>query len=237
MMRIAILTPCYNGKRDSKTEKCILDCKKYFNNFEFVSFTTQEVYIHRGRTMLMQEVIKYNQKNKIDLVLWLDSDVYFEPKQLSKLIQDVVGDRLHCVSGIYFNRHKNHHAMFCKKKLDGNYDWDLFDCMPNKCFPVDGIGFGFFLMAMPILEYYSKKYIMEQWFDSSKWYPRLNDTDPLFTIGEDLDFCMKLKKIGYDIYIDNTILLSHKGITVEDYGKWKKENTWHPHCTAQVKVI
>ena len=235
--RIAVLTPCYNGKRDPKTEKCLLECKKYFSNFEFISFTSNEVYIHRGRTMLMKEVLDYNKTKKIEFVLWLDSDVYFEPKQLSKLIQDVSKPEIHCVSGVYFNRHANHHPMFCNINNRGQVKWDFLNAIPNKIFPVDGIGFGFFLMNMNILEFYSRKYKMEDWFDSSKWYPRNNDNEPLFTIGEDLDFCAKLKKIDYRTFIDGSVLLSHKGITVKDYGKWKKENTWHPHCTAQVKVI
>jgi len=234
MEKIAILTPCYNGKRDEKTEECILKCKSYFKNFEFYSFTTEEVYIHRGRTTLLNDLIERDALEHFSYVLWLDSDVYFEPKDLSKLIESVSGKNLGCVSGVYFNRHRNHHPMYCYG--DGYYglEWDKLSNIPNKIFEVDGLGFGFLLMKIGLIHRYVKEYPYQKWFDSSNWYPTRLEEKAIFTIGEDVDFCKKLRKLGYKIWVDGTIKLSHKGIVYDDYVKWKKENFWHPHCASKV---
>jgi len=234
-MKIAILTPCYTGKRDYITEKSISKCKKYFKNIDFISFITKEVYIHRGRIILLDELNKYNQKNKIDLVLWLDSDVSFEPEQLSQLIQDVVGGGLNCVSGVYFNRHENHHPMYCVGNDFDGFEWDYQSDVPNNIFPVDGIGLGFFLIKMPILEYYCKKYDFQNLFNSNNWYPRKKEVGAIFTVGEDIDFCKKLLNLGYKTYVDGRIKLDHSGINYKDYLKWKKDGIWKTHCQVKIK--
>ena len=232
---IAILAPCYNGDFDKET----LDCIEELSNtkkYNIIDMTTKEVYIHRGRRTLMENVLDYNKNKRIDYVLWLDSDVQFKTSDVDKLIELVENnEKIKCVSGIYFNRHANHHPMFCKGNELNGYDWNV-PILNYDYFVVDGVGFGFFLLPIETLEKYSLNYNPTKWFDSSRWYPLNSEPkDQKFTIGEDLYFCENLKKIGINVYVASNVLLEHKGITIKDYLDWKKKNVWETHCAVKVR--
>jgi GT2 family glycosyltransferase len=232
---IAILAPCYSGDFDKETLECI---KELNNNkkYKIIDMTIKEVYIHRGRRMLLEELIKYQKNNSVDYVLWLDSDVRFKVENIDKLIFEIKNnEKIKCISGIYFNRHENHHPMFCKYHYNFGYDWNQ-NIPEHETFVVDGIGFGFFLLPIETIIKYCENYKPTEWFDSSKWYPaNAAPHESKYTVGEDLHFCRNLKSIGINVYVSKNVLLDHNGITYEDYLKWKRKSIWLKHCEVKTR--
>lgn len=232
---IAILTPCYTGDFDKETKKCI-EIASQKTDFKIHTFTTQEVYIHRGRTILLKDLLDFNKKQKIDYVLWLDSDITFEPNHLTTLVKKLEQNKLQCLSGIYFNRHLNHHPMFCHGSVKYGFCWNnpfIYDLIQVK-----GVGLGFFLFKQKVLLKYASGYPPIEWFDSSKWCPTSEHYDKqINTVGEDLDFCFKLAKIGIPIHVTNKVIVKHKGIGIEDYQTWANEGKWHKHWNVKRRSL
>lgn len=234
---IAILTPCYNGDFDSETKKCVEETRSFLKTeFNIVDITSKETYIHRGRRMLLQKAIEIHKYiQPIDYVLWLDSDVVFNPNQLTKLISRINDFKLSCLSGVYFSRHGNNNPMFCYGNIENGFQFHN-EIIPNKIIEVDAVGFGFFLIPIKTILYYVSKYKPTEWFESNKWFPEsVAPHNRIYVVGEDLDWCVKAKQIGIKISVDTSVLLNHNGITINDWNKNK--NKIIPHCEPIVRGL
>jgi len=231
---IAILAPCYSGDFDEETKECIKKASiELKDEFHFHDLTTKEVYIHRGRRMLLEDLLEFNKTQRFDYVLWLDSDVQFEPQQFKMLVEELEKNQLPCLSGIYFSRHMNHHPMFCYGDEIRGLNWDQ-KILIGKTFKVVGIGFGFFLLKMETIKKYCESYAPTQWFDSSGWYPKKeNAFNQKYTYGEDVYFCKNMRQLGFPINVTCKVMVMHKGIGYQDYLAWKKKGIWYLHCNVK----
>jgi len=170
--------------------------------------------IYNARNDLAKRAIELDA----DYILWLDSDMFFEPDTLMRLMQDLEEYNLDIISGIYYRRVEPYSPVLFKTlEIDENNRCTkhegFLDFPQNEVFEVDGIGFGCCLMKAQILFDVMAKF--QDWFS------------PIGAVGEDLSFCYRAKQCGYKICVDPRIPLGHCGHTLitkafyEAYNKQK----------------
>lgn len=161
----------------------------------------------------LQGSLIYDSRNKLahqaiasgaDYVLWLDSDMVFAPDTLTRLLEHLRNGK-DIISGVYFRRTLPYTPVIFKEltpERDTGYD----DYPDNDVFTVAGAGFGCIAMKTEVL---IKMALCEgNWFTPEGKY------------GEDLSFCLRAKRCGYDIWCDSKIKCGHIGhaiITEEVY--------------------
>jgi len=139
-------------------------------------------------------------------VLFIDSDMTFEPFALVKALQrddDIL-------TGLYFKR-KDQHGPVAYKHIQMRYVEDA--CADpitdiEDYFEVEGCGFGFCLVKTEVL-----KTVFEH---------SVSCFECLSGMGEDLSFCYRAIKQGYKIMCDSTIELGHIGTYVYTRKDWIK---------------
>ena len=147
-------------------------------------------------------------------LLFIDSDMYFEPDALVKALNRNVD----VVTGLYFKRRDDHDPVLYKKIGKRLYNEEgriirhgfseVETDLTRDFFQVEGCGCGFMLISVETLKKMHKKSI--SWFE------------PLLGLGEDLSFCERLKDIDVPLWCDTTIDLGHYG---EYCYTWKDWNT------------
>lgn len=163
----------------------------------------------------------YDSRNKLagyalemeaDYILWLDSDMVFQPDTLERMM-DTLNKHPHIdiLSGLYFRRTTPFTpVLFNKLERDGEtLVFEDVKKIPDDLFEVAGCGFGCVLMKTDCL------------FDIG-----INWFTPFVDAGEDCAFCMRAREKGYKIYCDPNISLGHMGyapITKDFYMAMKED--------------
>ena len=139
-----------------------------------------------------------------DRVLWLDSDMVFQP-DLFKRLKERLDEGHDFVSGIYFSRKQPVHPVFYEEcKITKNEAGQTIpmiepfkDYPENDLFEIQACGFGGVMMNTSIIKAVNDKYGLP-------FYPILG-------FGEDLAFCYRLKQLGIKMMCDSSIKLGHLG--------------------------
>lgn len=163
----------------------------------------------------------YDSRNKLagyalemeaDYILWLDSDMVFQPDTLERMMGTLnKHPHIDILSGLYFRRTTPFTpVLFNKLERDGEtLVFEDVKEVPDDLFEVAGCGFGCVLMKTDCL------------FDiGMNWFT------PFVDAGEDCAFCMRAREKGYKIYCDPNISLGHMGyapITKDFYLAMKED--------------
>lgn len=164
--------------------------------------------------LLNQSSLIYDSRNALaayaingnfDAVLWIDSDMIFQPDLLETLSADLESGK-DIVAGLCFCRRYPYLPVVYKRlELEGEtpINESYVDYPEDGIFRVEGCGFGVVMMKTDVLRKISDKY---------------NTVfSPLPHFGEDLSFCIRAKECGYEIWCDPTVKIGHVGyITVTD---------------------
>lgn len=136
-------------------------------------------------------------------ILFIDSDMYFEPTALVKALKRDTD----IVTGLYFKRKENHEPVLYKKIDQRRYNEDgtvkahglceIVTDFTEDYFQVEGCGFGFVLVKTELIKKMHKNHF--SWFE------------PIEGMGEDLSFCQRLKDCDVKLMCDTTIRLGHYG--------------------------
>lgn len=163
---------------------------------------------------------KHALSMKADYILWLDSDMMFEPDTLERMMATMQEKKLDILSGIYYRRRHPFSPVLLKKlSIDENNfaEYENYNEYPeDDIFEIEGMGFGCVLMSSDVLFDVAAKY--KDWFS------------PLGRVGEDLSFCWRARQCGYKIFADPSIQLGHCGSQIitkgfyEAFLKQLKEN-------------
>lgn len=124
-------------------------------------------------------------------VLWLDSDMVFEPE----IVEDLQYSGKDFVTGIAHGRRKPFvSCLFKDIDLDHLELWQLKD-YPKETFEVAGCGMACCLMSTEVI-----KAVMIN-----------NGTafNPIPQYGEDISFCKRAKELGFRIWAEPTVRLGH----------------------------
>lgn len=155
----------------------------------------------------------YDSRNKLgkkalemgaDLVLWLDSDMVFEPNLLVDMVETLEKENLDILSGVYYRRSEPFTPVLFDKteRTPANQiKVSEFEEIPKEgLFEVGSCGFGCVLMRAQVL------------FDVMAHY--LDLFSPIGRSGEDVAFCVRAKELGYKIMADPSIVLGHASHTI-----------------------
>lgn len=126
-----------------------------------------------------------------DYVLWLDSDMVFQPT----LYDDLSFSGHDFVTGVYHARRPAYNSCIFEK-----IDLDSFKAVekyPNDIFRVEGCGFGCVLIATQILK------------DVMLTYKTC--FMPIKDYGEDIAFCLRARDMGYKLFCDPSVVCGHVG--------------------------
>lgn len=137
-------------------------------------------------------------------VLWLDSDMIFQPE----VFEDLLDTGKEFVSGVYQARRPGFSSCIFKQCYDLNHI-ERFTEYPKDTFEIGGCGFGCVLISVELLKAVQMHYG--------------TCFCPLKDFGEDISFCNRLHELGYKLYAEPTVRLGHIGhITVwpEDEQKY-----------------
>lgn len=154
--------------------------------------------IYTSRNNLARRALEWDA----DYVLWLDSDMVFEPDLLERLMTDLEDYDADMVSGLYFRRIIPYTpVLFDRLDISGEITyWTEFKELPDDVFEVGGCGFGCVLMKTDVIYDVFGKY--------------QNCFAPLGNTGEDLAFCWRARECGYKILCDPNVACGHVGNVV-----------------------
>lgn len=199
-MRTMIAIPCMDMLH---TEFCrSLLAMERTGEVEIVFCTSSLIYDARNK--LAELAIE----GDFDRVLWLDSDMSFEPDLLRRLGEHLdMGKDIVC--GLYFGRKPPIRPMIYKALYVSHDNGRAaanavnFDDYPrNDIFSVAGCGFGAVMMTTAALR---------------RVYAACSlPFFPVAGFGEDLAFCRRATELGLQIWCDSSIRLGHIGAAVFD---------------------
>lgn len=157
--------------------------------YKFVPFFTRGCFISAQREFIAQIAIKA----QFTYLLFIDSDIKFPPETIDKLIQhdkDIIGAMYH-----YRYLPKKPIVKFLKNERlvdEGE--------VPNKVFKVGALGMGCMLIKTSVFHKMKKPY-----------FTVLFDNNGQVHSSEDINFCVKARKAGFDIWCDPVLEIKHIG--------------------------
>ena len=162
--------------------------------------------VYDARHSLADRAIKLG----CDRVLWLDSDMRFEPDLLERLSADL-DQGYEFVTGLYFSRKDPVSPCvygICHDVPD-RYGRPVPTAepireIPDGLFEVEGCGFGACMMKTELICRVGQL----------SFFPRDG-------YGEDLSFCRRARDAGVKIYCDSRIRADHIGLSIFNESQWK----------------
>jgi GT2 family glycosyltransferase len=152
------------------------------------------------------QITKYAaDKGDFDYILWLDSDMTFEPDLMEKLIRDIEGEedgvKKMAVTGLCFGRRPPFRPCIYKRleveqkgMLITPHSEPFYDYPRNRMFRVEACGFACVLTRMDMLEamgIYGVPFF------------------PVAGLGEDLTFCWRARKLDLEFWCDSRLKIGH----------------------------
>lgn len=162
---------------------------------------TKSSLIYNARNALSKQALSGNY----DCILWLDSDMKFEPGLLKQLMAHI-DNGIEYISGLYFKRCYPTEPVIYKEIKQIRNDKELIteaipynDYPKDQLFEIDASGFGAVLMKVDLLQRVWDKFGLP--------------FSPALGLGEDMSFCWRAKQVGAILYCDSNIKLEHIGLT------------------------
>ena len=142
-----------------------------------------------------------------DRVLWLDSDMQFQPDLLERFSADLDAG-MEMVCGLYFARRAPVHPCVYQSCAitDGVPCAVPFAEIPDTPFEIEACGFGGVMMTVDLLRRVGSAY----------GYP----FSPAHGFGEDFSFCLRTRQLGAKIHCDPAITLDHVGYAIFNRTTW-----------------
>ena len=155
--------------------------------------------IYDARNSLAKQAIN----GGFDRILWLDSDIVFDPDLMVRLAR-YLDDGYEYVSGLYFKRQYPTEPVCFKTITQVQEGKELVtkalvykDYPRDQLFEVDATGFGAVMMTVDLIKRVQDKYGLP--------------FSPQLGLGEDMSFCWRAKQVGAKLYCDSSIKLKHIG--------------------------
>ena len=186
-----------------------------------VGFAESLIYLRKGENvsvMFKPNSLVYDSRNLISLtaiennfdrVMWFDSDMMFNPDTIEKLNSLMHDKDCDMATGLYFKRTLPTEPVLYREISEPERDETgriarrieaYTDYPHDSIFRVAGCGFGCVMTTTRLLKDVWKNY------------------GPAFTpydwASEDISFCYRAGKLGYEIYCDSSILCGHIGTYV-----------------------
>lgn len=172
---------------------------------------SQGSLVYDGRNILADTAVREG----FDRVLWLDSDMVFDPYLFLRLSEHLDLGR-EMISGLYVSRKAPIHPVIYKSirrdPLDNGFlpVAEAYSDYPrDSLFPVAGCGFGAVMMTTELLRRLQAAYGLP--------------FTPLPGFGEDLSFCLRVRELNAEIWCDSSIKLGHAGMAIYTEAEYRPE--------------
>lgn len=220
--KIIIGMPIMRGQLEPESFHSLLALRRHLYKHQIPHniSTTECSVISASRNEITMRLL--NQTDA-DYLMWIDSDIQFPPYGVWRLlIRDV-----DIVGGVYYHKNAKADPTVMRFNEEGLFT-TLYEFPTDRPFEVDGIGTGFLLIKRQVLERFTPDVV--------------KDIGTPFGIGsgptgreegEDLSFCRRARKLGYQIWADPTIPLYHIGkipygrenfVGFRDFQKWREKH-------------
>lgn len=198
-MKTLIAVPCMDTVNALFQRSCL--AMELAGTVEYSMGISSLIYDSRNRLALKAV------EEGFDRILWLDSDMVFEPdlfKRLHKRLDQGCG----IITGLYFTRKEPiqpvvHKLVYLRDNGDGTQTPianPYLDYPKDNVFEVAGCGFGAVMMETAIVKDVADHFGLP--------------FSPLLGFGEDLSFCLRAHELGYKMFCDPDIKLGHVAYTV-----------------------
>ena len=172
---------------------------------------SQGSLVYDGRNILADTAVREG----FDRVLWLDSDMVFDPYLFRRLSEHLdLGKEM--VSGLYVSRKAPIHPVIYRSirrdPLENGFlpVAEAYSDYPrDSLFPVAGCGFGAVMMTTELLRRLQAAYGLP--------------FTPLPGFGEDLSFCLRVQELGTEMWCDSSIKLGHAGMAIYTEAEYRPE--------------
>lgn len=172
---------------------------------------SQGSLVYDGRNILADTAVREG----FDRVLWLDSDMVFDPYLFLRLSEHLdLGKEM--VSGLYVSRKAPIRPVIYKSirrdPLENGFlpVAEAYSDYPrDSLFPVAGCGFGAVMMTTELLRRLQAAYGLP--------------FTPLPGFGEDLSFCLRVQELGAEMWCDSSIKLGHAGMAIYTEAEYRPE--------------
>ena len=173
----------------------------FVNEFSSHVADARERTISGGVLNDATQQIPFNDEITYDKIIWIDSDISWEVDDFIKLYES---DK-DIISGAYLQPNG---AIPAYKKSPGkplSYEEVLEMKEPEE---MDSVGFGFVAIKSGVFEKMTRP-----WFQSAEVSETINKTKYKYNIlGEDLSWCIRAKNLGFKIWLDPSIKVTHHKI-------------------------
>lgn len=159
--------------------------------------------VYDNRNLLAIDAIT----NEADRILWIDSDMKFDPDMMQTLSADMdEHPEIDMICGIFFRRKIPTEPVIYSELSPPDIDADykvtphitiMKDYPRDSLFEVQGCGFGTVLMKTSVVKHVWDKFGPA--FTPSAWG------------GEDISFCWKARQLGFRIFCDSRVKIGHLG--------------------------
>lgn len=199
-MKTLVAVPCM----DMVQTRFVFSCLRLRPVGDMEFSLTESSLIYNARNDLTRKAID----GGFDRILWLDSDMVFEPDLMERLSARL-DTGIEFVSGLYFKRREPVAPVIFK--TCGSYERKgqlipfaspYLDYPEDKLFEIAAAGFGGCMMTVDLVKKVWEKF----------GYP----FSPMLGFGEDLSFCCRVSRLGSKMWCDPTVKLGHTGYKTFD---------------------
>ena len=157
-------------------------------------------------------------KGEFDYLVFIDSDMTFEPDAVTQLVKDAEEGR-DFVAALAFRRNYPTAPTICKsiewgrdeKTGEITHDAVAYEDYPkDTLFECAGAGFGMVCIRCEAIDDVAGRFVMPPF-------------DPLPSLGEDYSFCWRMGQLGKKMYCDSRVKMGHVGATIFDEGVWLRQ--------------
>lgn len=152
--------------------------------------------VYNARNNLARQAIKA----EADWVLWLDSDMVFEPNLLQKMLSVCTENNIDFLTALCFRRKPPYTPCLFDRleRVESGASYTAIMSVPDGRFQVGGCGFAGVLLSTDVLMSVAAKF-------NGRMF------DPFEGFGEDVAFCWRARQCGYEIWCDSDIEMGHVG--------------------------
>lgn len=191
-----------------------IPCMDYMEANFVESLTNMMCYNARqgidATPVLLKSSLVYDARNQAaakavaegyEFVLWIDSDMTFEPDLLEKMLKEMDGKQ--CLSGLCFGRRPPFRPCLYKeitveREANGGqmpHAENFYDYPRDSVVEVEGCGWACVLQRVEMLDVMLSVYGVPFF--------------PIGGLGEDLSFCYRAKQLDYKFYADTRLKIGH----------------------------
>lgn len=168
--------------------------KEEYAKFAYCFITGSDISDQRNKC------VEYALHEKADYVLWVDSDMKFNPEDFRQLIAD---DK-DIVTGLYFTK-SDHPVPTIFSRIEGQQAFVPIKNYPEGLFKIGYCGSGFILVKSDVYRKIGKDY-----------YTHIDN------VSEDFSFCERALQNGFDVWCDSTIKVGHVGMYIYSEKDFKR---------------